>query len=49
MAHATNGFKLSHRVTVFKRKMSAVRRAEYNQLAMAIFALWTGKVDYEAM
>jgi hypothetical protein len=30
---------------VFKRKTNAVRRAEYEQLAMAIFALWTGKVD----
>ena len=34
---------------VFKRKTNAVRRREYKQLAMAIFALLTGKVDYEVM
>jgi hypothetical protein len=49
MAHATNVLKLSRRGTVFKRKTNAVKRREYKQLAMATFALWTGKVDYEAM
>ena len=49
MALMTNESKLCLRGTVFKRETNAVRRAEYKQFVMAIFALSIGKADCEAM
>jgi hypothetical protein len=45
MALMTNESKLCLRGTVFKRETNAVRRAEYKQFVMAIFALSIGKAD----